>query len=409
MQDLNDKVTGGTLTAAEWNEVPSEIQNVIEGLGITLSSGNLNQLGEAIAGYVANGTFYIDSGVANAYVLTQIGSKQALTSYTDGATFEFEASNPNTGAATVNVAGLGIKNIKLADGSDPIAGAIDGRVILKFDAGNDWAELIPDFEVASQAEAETGTDNTKGMTPLRSHQAFNFYGLGVETSSIVSDIDTLDSTYLRATDTSLSSGTFPVGVDKEGSILNISRTNTGKTQLFISFDNRAFFRVYTSGAWQPWVEIGSGTSRTLIVTHQLASGNNGGTTVSSTWNLRPLNTVVVNEITGASLSSNQITLPAGTYDIEAGSEVYNAAQHKARLYNVTDATDEVIGMSGFAPAASINAGGRSKIKGRFTIGATKDFRIDQWVGNGQASNGLGVAASSGAAEIYATVEIRKVS
>lgn len=143
MQDLNDKVTGGTLTATEWNEVPSEIQNVIEGLGITLSSGDLNQLGKAIAGYVANGAFYTDSGAADAYVLTEIGSKQALTAYTDGATFEFNASNAGTGgAATVNVAGLGVKNIKLRDGTDPAAGQIDGRTLLKFDLANDRCELI---------------------------------------------------------------------------------------------------------------------------------------------------------------------------------------------------------------------------------------------------------------------------
>ena len=142
MQDLNDKVTGGTLTATEWNEVPSEIQNVIEALGITLSSGDLNQLGKAIAGYVANATFYTDSGAADAYVLTTIGSKQSLTAYTDGATFEFIAGNPGTGAATVNVAGLGVKNIKLSDGTDPAAGDITGRTVLRFDSGNDRCELI---------------------------------------------------------------------------------------------------------------------------------------------------------------------------------------------------------------------------------------------------------------------------
>lgn len=142
MQDLNDKITGGTLTAAEWNEVPSEIQNVIEGLGITLSSGDLNQLGKAIAGYVGNGTFYTDSGAADAYVLTTIGLKQSLTAYTDGAIFEFIAGNPNTGASTVNVAGLGVKNIKLRDGTDPTIGQIAGRTIVKFDLANDRCELI---------------------------------------------------------------------------------------------------------------------------------------------------------------------------------------------------------------------------------------------------------------------------
>ena len=47
-------------------EVPSEIQNIIETFGIALSSGDLNQLGKAISGYIANGTFYTDSGAADA-------------------------------------------------------------------------------------------------------------------------------------------------------------------------------------------------------------------------------------------------------------------------------------------------------------------------------------------------------
>jgi hypothetical protein len=42
----------------------------------------------------------------------------------------------------------------------------------------------------------------------------------------------------------------------------------------------------------------------------------GGTSTSS-YTKRDLNTVVTNEIAGASLSSNQITLPSGTYYINA--------------------------------------------------------------------------------------------
>ena len=116
MQDLSNKITGGTLTANEWNEVPSEIQNVIEGLGITLSDGDLNQLGKAISGYVANGTFYIDSGAANAYVLTTVGSKQTAPAYTTGFNIQFVAGNTNTTASTVNVGGLGVKSLKSSVG-----------------------------------------------------------------------------------------------------------------------------------------------------------------------------------------------------------------------------------------------------------------------------------------------------
>lgn len=157
MQDLNDKITGGTLLSAEWNEVPGEIQNVIESLGITLSVGDLNQLGKAIAGYVANGDFYTDSGAANSYVLTQIGNKKAATAYTDGFKVRFVAANDNTSASTVNVAGLGVKSIKLVGGADPGAGAISGRMECVYDIANDRFELAAagDFLQADQTDQLT--------------------------------------------------------------------------------------------------------------------------------------------------------------------------------------------------------------------------------------------------------------
>ncbi len=144
MQDLNDKITGGSLLATEWNEVPSELQNVIEGLGLVLSGGDLNQLGKAIAGYVANGTFYTDSGAANAYVLSVVGLKQAPTAYTDGFTASFRADNSNTGATTVNVVGLGAvavfsKGAALV-GGEIVAGETVGVV---YDAANTRFDLAP--------------------------------------------------------------------------------------------------------------------------------------------------------------------------------------------------------------------------------------------------------------------------
>lgn len=142
MQDLNDFITGDTLTASQFVEIPTEIQNVIEGLGLTLSSGDLNQLGKAIAGYVANGNFYTDSGIANAYVLNKIGLKQTAPAYADGFFASFIAGNPNTGAATINVAGLGVKNIVLPGGSSLAVGDLAGRVNVAFDNAGDRFELL---------------------------------------------------------------------------------------------------------------------------------------------------------------------------------------------------------------------------------------------------------------------------
>lgn len=85
--------------------------------------------------------YYTDGGTANTYVLSKTGNKKAPTSYQDGAVFEYIAANPNTGASTVNVAGLGVKNIKLKGGANPAAGEIRGRTRLRYDAANDWMEL----------------------------------------------------------------------------------------------------------------------------------------------------------------------------------------------------------------------------------------------------------------------------
>lgn len=117
MDDLNDKVTGGTLSAAEWNQVPSELQNIIEDTDQTLSGADLDQLGKGVAKYVGNGDFYTDSGSANAYALNVVGGKQAPSSYVDGLRVRFIPGNAPTGASTINVASLGVKNLKNADGN----------------------------------------------------------------------------------------------------------------------------------------------------------------------------------------------------------------------------------------------------------------------------------------------------
>lgn len=139
MQSLTGKNTGDSLTAVEWNQLPAEVQNVINGLGIALSPGDLNQLGKAIAGYAANGNYYTDSGAADAYVLSVVGAKQRAPAYSNGFTALFVASNNNTGASTVNIAGLGVKSIVDRFGAVLPAGAINQNDITEivFDAGND--------------------------------------------------------------------------------------------------------------------------------------------------------------------------------------------------------------------------------------------------------------------------------
>lgn len=180
MQSVNGKITGDSLTATEWNQPSTEIQNIITALGITLSSGDLNQLGKALAGYVANGQFYVDSGAADAYVLSPVGSKQAPTSYANGNVYVFVPGNTNTGASTANIGALGVTNIKTREGNDPAAGTIIAgqKTILRYDSTNTWLELVGtegqdqvsdvlSYTFASDANATlTATENLYGRIAI---------------------------------------------------------------------------------------------------------------------------------------------------------------------------------------------------------------------------------------------------
>ncbi len=146
MEDLNDKITGGNLTAPEWNEVPSELQNIIEDMGLVLSSGDLNQLGKAIADYVAAGAFYSETGAADAYVATVIGAKQGLhvlSAVVDGAIVRFRPGNANTGASTLNVNSLGVKDIIRENGN----ALISGDIVTARDAVVRWDQTADDWRL----------------------------------------------------------------------------------------------------------------------------------------------------------------------------------------------------------------------------------------------------------------------
>ena len=119
MAKFDTKVTGNQVAPDEYNNIVVGVKNVITSSDQTIDTSN-TQITKGIADYAAVGTFYTDSGAANAYVLSSIGSRLAPNAYAEGMEIRFRAGNSNTGASTVNVAGLGLKNIKKADGSTDI-------------------------------------------------------------------------------------------------------------------------------------------------------------------------------------------------------------------------------------------------------------------------------------------------
>lgn len=92
----------------------------------------------------------------------------------------------------------------------------------------------------------------------------------------------------------------------------------------------------------------------MLVVDEKAAGTDGGNSTSGSWMTRTLNTVKFNTISGASLSRNQVTLPAGTYKITASAPVYQALQHIIRVYNVTDSATAISGLSDYAYSAAMH-------------------------------------------------------
>lgn len=138
MQLLNDKVTGSTLTAAEWDQLASEIQNLITNSGLSLSAVDTEQVLRSIHDIVGSADFYNCSNTANAYTLSVISPRKAPVSYKVGMRVRFYASATNSGASTINVAGLGVKDIYQNYGmTDALrSGQLSGLCELVFDGTN---------------------------------------------------------------------------------------------------------------------------------------------------------------------------------------------------------------------------------------------------------------------------------
>jgi len=145
----------------------------------------------------------------------------------------------------------------------------------------------------------------------------------------------------------------------------------------------------------------------LHVQDQKDAGTAGGASEATTWNTRTLNTVLTNEISGASLASNQITLPAGTYMIVASAPANKVAYHKLKLYNVTDATDILIGTSEYTTDSTFVVT-RSWVVGRFTLAAQKTLEIRHYTCASYALEGLGIATNAGVIEVYTDCQIWKI-
>ena len=182
-------------------------------------------------------------------------------------------------------------------------------------------------------------------------------------------------------------------------ISQLSATGTKNSTTFLRGDNTF---ASAQGAYE---------SQLLHVRDEKTASTNAGTATGGQFTKRTLNTVKTNEITGASLSSDQITLPAGTYYMFGLAPANRCNGHKTRLRNVTDSSTAIVGLNSHTSSGQDIDDDKAFCIGRFTISGQKVFEFQHYVTTTRSTDGFGIAstASAGEVAVYADVQIWKVA
>jgi hypothetical protein len=159
---------------------------------------------------------------------------------------------------------------------------------------------------------------------------------------------------------------------------------------------------FNSNGWQ-------GLDNRIIFVDSKGDGVSGGTATNGSYNTRDITALTVNRIAGASLSSNQIELPAGTYLWDSEHAAYNVNGHQAKLRNITAPADLIVGSIEWSNNGSASTT-KSRILGQFTLAVLSVVEVQHRPQSTQTTNGFGIAAAFTVTEnIYSLGEIIKIA
>ena len=227
----------------------------------------------------AGSDYALDTGTANAYAATY---SPAVITLKDGMTLKFKAGAANTGVSTFSPNGLAAKPIVGSSHAALQGGeiAVNGDVWLQWNSSigaGSWVMLKSSGggAEASQADAESGSSNTKWMSPLRVFQAIrSASALATETLRGVLRVGTQSEVNAGALDdvavtpkklragfsmSIAANGYIALPTWLSGLIIQWGRVQTDGTgqvtfTLPISFQNEGFVLVATrnsTGAYEP--------------------------------------------------------------------------------------------------------------------------------------------------------------
>lgn len=210
------------------------------------------------------------------------------------------------------------------------------------------------------------------------------------------------------------SGAGSVTINQEDAAVNIRRygSNAVTGHVLVGQYSACVLRKVAPNEWVAHgaFSVGVVTLDAILLTYQLASGTDSGASTGGAWNTFPLNTELLDTGNYCTLSSNQLTLAAGTYEFfDTRFRVFAEDQTNIRLRNISDS----VNVAGLACQGSFNdsataAEGTNAIAGRFEIAAPKTFEIQIYCTTGRATLAWGNPANAGVVEVYGTLGLRRL-
>lgn len=193
--------------------------------------------------------------------------------------------------------------------------------------------------------------------------------------------------------------------DYSGNALEAGALVAGRVYELRYFTADNGFRVLSGTLGQAAVRSG-----VVLVQHTATNGTAGGTATSGSYQDYPLETVARNDLSseGAGLSSNIVTLPPGTYDVFAAVPFNDTDGTRLRLRNNTDGATLTDVVSNTVKATAVDEIKIVTLSGRFTITASKGFKLQYRVATTNSGDGLGNAASFSETEVYGFIQFTRV-
>lgn len=151
----------------------------------------------------------------------------------------------------------------------------------------------------------------------------------------------------------------------------------------------------------------SGAHKMVRVVDKKAAGTAGGASSATTWNVREMTDILVDNGVGATIAGNKVTLPIGTYCVDVTAPAHGAVGvHRVAVVNTTPDTDVKLVIGGTLNGAA-NVVQSAQVRGVFELTEESEIEIRHYTANAVTVNGLGLPADvDGDDEFYTIAEFR---